>query len=409
MIVKNTLFFFGAGLIALTLFGCSEPHVLNEKETLNGADKATPVKLRVATFNAYLNRPTLGQILLDMKSGTDTQIAKVAQIVQLIRPDLILLNEIDYVDDGSAIRAFQQNYLGKSQGEQRPIHYPYMYLAESNTGVMSEFDLNNDGEVAKNGNDAWGYGAFYGQYAMVVLSQYPIDLANVRTFQKFLWKDMPDAMLPIDPSSGEGWYSPDELKAFRLSSKSHWDLPVQVNGKTLHLLASHPTPPTFDGEENRNGMRNHDEIRLWRDYVDPKLSEYIYDDEGQTGGLGLNKRFIIAGDLNASDVEGDATNNPIGMLKDSSYINADVAPASKGGVENAPDSIYSANHTAHWKMRADYVIPSTFGIQVEDTAVFWPDSSDPHYGLVGPGVQSSDHRLVWADIELIGTAADDVK
>ena len=52
-----------------------------------------------------------------------------------------------------------------------------------------------------------------------------------------------------------------------LSSKSHWDVPVRIGNVTLHLLASHPTPPAFDGAEDRNGRRNHDEIRFWSDYL----------------------------------------------------------------------------------------------------------------------------------------------
>jgi hypothetical protein len=56
---------------------------------------------------------------------------------------------------------------------------------------------------------------------------------------------------------------------------------VKVGGKTIHVLASHPTPPTFDGAEDRNGKRNHDEIRFWRDYISEKTSNYIYDDKGK--------------------------------------------------------------------------------------------------------------------------------
>ena len=32
-----------------------------------------------------------------------------------------------------------------------------------------------------------------------------------------------------------------------------------------------PTPPAFDGEEDRNGRRNHDEIRFWVDYVSTQV------------------------------------------------------------------------------------------------------------------------------------------
>ena len=90
-----------------------------------------------------------------------------------------------------------------------------------------------------------------------------IDTDGIRTFQLFLWKDMPGALLPDDPGTPEpaDWYSEDELDVFRLSSKSHWDVPIEIGSSTVHFLVSHPTPPVFDGPEDRNGTRNHDEIR----------------------------------------------------------------------------------------------------------------------------------------------------
>ena len=104
----------------------------------------------------------------------------------------------------------------------------------------------------KNGNtgdagDAYGYGAFPGAYSMVLLSKYPIDKESIRTFQYFLWKDMPDALLPYDPRTNEMYYTEAELNVYRLSSKSHWDIPIEVaNGEIIHVLMSHPTPPVFD-------------------------------------------------------------------------------------------------------------------------------------------------------------------
>src|SRR6201999_1297636 len=97
------------------------------------------------------------------------------------------------------------------------------------------------------GGDALGFGEFPGQYAMAVLSRFPIDAKHARTFRKFLWRDMPGAVMP------PGWYSPEELDVLPLSSKSHWDVPIRVGRTTLHVLASHPTPPAFDGDEDRNG------------------------------------------------------------------------------------------------------------------------------------------------------------
>jgi 3-phytase/alkaline phosphatase D len=73
---------------------------------------------------------------------------------------------------------------------------------------------------------------------------------------------MPGARLPDDAATPEprDLYSAEELAAFRLPSKSFWDVPVLVGGEVVHLLTAHPTPPTFDGSEDRNGLRNADEI-----------------------------------------------------------------------------------------------------------------------------------------------------
>ena len=134
-----------------------------------------------------------------------------------------------------------------------------------------------DASVCSLGGDpdaAFGFGFFPGQFGMAVFSQHPIDDDPIRTFQLFLWKDMPGALLPDDPATaGEAdWCSPDELEVFRLSSKSHWDVPIRIENKTVHFLVSHPTPPVFDGPEDRNGTRNHDEIRFWSDYIIPSRS-----------------------------------------------------------------------------------------------------------------------------------------
>lgn len=104
------------------------------------------------------------------------------------------------------------------------------------------------------------------------------------------------------PGSDSPWYSQEEQAVLRLSSKSHWDVPIQIDGKTIHVLASHPTPPVFDGLEDRNGKRNYDEIRFWADYVTPGKGDYIYDDQGRVGGLTPGSSFVIMGDQNADPI-----------------------------------------------------------------------------------------------------------
>ena len=75
----------------------------------------------------------------------------------------------------------------------------------------------------------------------------------------------------------------------RLSSKSHWDVPVRVGAAVIHFLVCHPTPPVFDGPEDRNGARNSDEIRFWSDYI--AGAQYIHEDAGVKGGLANDAHF----------------------------------------------------------------------------------------------------------------------
>ena len=251
------------------------------------------------------------------------------------------------------------NFLSVAQNGQAPIEFPHRYTAESNTGISSGFDLNNSGRAVTTpmtsgyGEDAFGFGQFEGQFGMAVLSKYPIVVEDIRTFQKFLWNDMPGARLPdfaITPAPRD-WYNTAELEVVRLSSKSHWDLPIDVDGEIVHLLASHPTPPVFDGPEDRNGLRNHDEIRLWADYVRPGAGAYLYDDAGGRGGIGGDVRFVICGDQNADPVQGDSVDFAILQLLNNPAVNSSLVPQGSSGTTN----------TASFGLRADYVLPSKAG------------------------------------------------
>ncbi|MBT8198147.1 MAG: endonuclease/exonuclease/phosphatase family protein, partial [Acidimicrobiia bacterium] len=321
--------------------------------------------------------------------------------------------EFDYDAGGAAARLFQDNYLSVSQGGADPIDYPFRFVAPSNTGVPSGFDLDNSGFVG-GGNDAYGFGFFPGQYGMVVYSMFPIDEDEVRTFQNFLWKDMPGALLPDDPAF-EGpadWYSPEELEVFRLSSKSHWDVPIVTGNERVHFLTSHPTPPVFDGPEDRNGTRNHDEIRFWADYVGGE--DYMYDDAGVYGGIEGGARFVIAGDQNSDPLDGDSIPGAIQQLLDHPKVNDKSTPSSLGAVEqndlqgginesHLSDPAFDTadfSDSAPGNLRADYVLPSK-NLKILDSAVFWPESTDPLFPLVGTWpFPSSDHRLVWVDVKI---------
>lgn len=362
------------------------------------AATGSPGVVRIATFNASLNRGAEGDLRRELATPDSAQARKVAEIIQRIRPDILLLQEFDFDAGGEALAGFQSNYLARPQNGASPIHYAHTFFTESNTGQPSGLDLDNDG-ISGGGRDALGYGEFPGQYAMVLLSRFPFDVSRARTFRKFLWRDMPGARLPA------GWYSPEELAVLPLSSKNHWDIPVRVGKIDLHLLVSHPTPPAFDGPEDRNGLRNHDEIRFWTDYLGGG-GAYLKDDAGRRGGF-RGRHFLIMGDLNSDPVDGDSIRDAIRTLLAHRKVNPAFTPASEGAVEaSAAQGGINAGHrgdpgsdTADFSdrvagnLRVDYLLPSR-RIEICGGGVFWPRSDQPFAGLI----DASDHRLVWLDI-----------
>lgn len=374
---------------------------------------ATSNSFKVATYNISHYRATAGALITDLATVNATQSQNIARVIQRNNADVLLLNEFDYDAKGEALKRFQENYLEVGQSGEAPVYYPYAFIAPSNTGIASGFDLDNNGTVVTTpgatgyGEDALGFGAFPGQYAFVVLSKHPIDTANIRTFQKFLWKDMPGALLPDDPDiAGTGdWYSPAELNVYRLSSKNHADVPVLVNGTPVHILASHPTPPVFDAPGSglpwkagvdHNGRRNSDEIRFWSDYVTPASSAYIYDDTETSstpgGGLAPNSRFVLVGDQNADQDEGDSTPPAILSVINNVLFNGAFVPG--GGAGPQPDD------TAGFSggVRVDYALPSIFGFDAPTGGVFWPGAGDPMSGAI----TASDHHLVFVNLTLNG-------
>ncbi len=376
------------------------------QEVANFDRDETGSTVRFATYNVAMNREKEGQLLEELKSGKSDQAEKIGAVIQMIRPDVLLINEFDYDAAGEGIKTFCEMYLGKSQHGQQPIAYDYTYFSTVNTGYDTGLDLNKDGKTG-GPDDAYGFGQFPGKYAMVVLSRYPIDKEHVRTFQNFLWKDMPDNRWPTDPETKKPWYN-DEVKAiFRLSSKSHWDVPVKIGDKTIHLLAAHPTPPAFDGPENRNGARNHDEIRMFADYVDGR-ADYLYDDKGVKGGLAEGADFVIVGDMNADPVDGDGDGEAGRLLTQNPKVLADPAPASAAGayyagkqgqanLKHRGDPSHDSGDFSDYSvgnLRVDYCLPSKT-LKMIANGVVWPKPDEAGGDLVG----ASDHRMVWIDIE----------
>ena len=366
--------------------------------------------IRVATYNTSLYRDRDDQLIRDLETGDNEQARKIAEVIQRVRPDVLLVNEFDYDAAGRAAELFRTKYLAVGQNGCEPINFEFSFIGPVNTGVPSGRDFDHNGKTT-DPDDAFGFGRHPGQYGMLVLSKFPIERDRVRTFQKFLWRDMPNAMLPIDPETAKPYYNDDDLAVFRLSSKSFWDVPIDVPARgrnqafTLHLLARIPTPPVFDGPEDRNGRRNHDEVRLVADYIDGKNGDYLMDDAGKPGGLPADAQFVIVGDLNSDPIDGQSVPGTMRQLLEHPRVNASFTPTSEGGklateqklnpeaVGRGDPAHDTSNFGEFQNLRIDYALPSS-GLEVVKGGIFWPKPGEPG----ADAVTATDHRSVWIDV-----------
>jgi len=368
-----------------------------------------PVALRIATFN-----------IEDVRSGDlDTpdhpRLKQIAQIIQRMRPNVLLLNELAVRND-STLEATQSNanrfvelYLSVPQAPGlKPITYD-TYTPATNTGLHSGHDLDHSGETVSThptpsptqtaagrayGNDAFGFGTFLGQYGMALLvnPKLTIQKDQIRTFKHLLWKDLPGHTAPTNPD-GSNYYTDEEWNDFRLSSKNFADVPILLpNGTVLHALISHPTPPAFDGPEARNKRRNHDEIMLLRKYIDnhPALT----DDQGNSGGLADGSSFVIMGDLNADPSDGSSLDLVmITQILTSTKLADDVFPRSSIEINDIEG--LDATDTARFKLRVDYVLPSS-DIQITNSGIWRKPSINTSDDQEEPAFPS-DHFPVWIE------------
>ncbi len=373
------------------------------------APVAEPLRsFRLALFNIE----ELSRAKLDERDpagrGTNPQLLAAAALIQGVAPDVLVVQEIDQPQDGSDLQAltanvrqFAESYLAYGD---HPLRYPYAFAAPTNTGVLTGLDLDGDGlastatEVGERryGNDCFGYGAYPGQYSMAVLSRFP--LGPARTFQRFLWRDLPGNHLPVD------FYAPAAQALLRLASKSHWDLTVATPGGPVQLWISHPTPPAFDGPEDRNGRRNFDEISFWAAYLHGEAQ--LYDDAGGRGGYAATAPFVIVGDLNASPGTADVSYEGMAAIdqllrlpqvQDSGPFLTSAGALSQAGRPAGPPN-HPERNTASFLggRRVDYLLPSA-DLAILRGAVVWPSPVDEP-ARADLAARASDHHLVWLDL-----------
>ncbi len=320
--------------------------------------------IRVATFNTELSRDGPGLLLRDITRG-DPQVADVLRVLVATKPDIIALQSIDWDLEGRALSALIRALDDKG------LLYPHSYAGQPNSGMETNADLNADGALGGPA-DAQGWGRFTGQGGLAVLSRYPIRDAEVRSFSDLLWSELPGATMP--QKDGAAFLSPEAIAIQRLSSTAHWVVPVDAPGGRLDVMTFHATSPVFDGPEDRNGLRNADEIRFWSLLLDGVL------------GPAPNRRFVIAGDANNDPDLGEGLKPAIRSLLSDPRLQ-DPQPRSPDG----------STTTVTWKgvgdLRVDYVLPSA-DWTVEGAGVYWPGD-----GPEEPAASASRHRLVWVDLK----------
>lgn len=358
------------------------------------AGSASAETLRVATWDVGLGADGAGRLLGDLAEPPSPRLAAIAAVIADTRPDVLLLGGIDDDHQGMALAALARLLADAPGG----IDYPHRFRAAVNAGEPSGLDLNGNGKRT-DWADAWGWGRFPGNGGMGLLSRLPIDATAARSFTRLAWSALPGALLPQRP---DGTPFPDAAtgQALRLSSRAHWDVPVVLpGGGRLHLLASNPTPPLFDGPERLNARRNHDEIAFWTAW----LGGGAFPDDTGAIARAPAAGFVVLGNLNADPNDGAGLRDGIAALLASPRLH-DPRPASDGAAAAAtPEQAGPPElDTADWRedgpgnLRVDYVLPSA-DLAVSGAGVAWPAPGAP---LADAAAAASPHRLVWVDIAL---------
>ncbi len=321
-------------------------------------------RLRIGTYHTELSREGPGLLLRDIRKA-DAQVLAVAQVIAASDADVLVLLGMDYDFDLAALGTFADRLAAAG------APYPYRFALRPNTGMATGLDLDGDGRRG-GPRDAQGYGRFAGQEGMAVLSRLPVDAGAARDFSAFLWRDLPGAILPPG-------MAPEVAGVQRLSTTGHWEVPVILtDGTTLRLLAWHATPPVFDGPEDRNGRRNHDETAFWLRLLDGALPFPL-----------PAAPFVLLGDANMDPDRSDGRPEALRQLLEHPALQD---PVPQGAAGTATADFTAADGPG--RLRVDYVLPSA-GLQVVDAGVVWPTEGP----LLAAVQAASRHRLVWVDIE----------
>lgn len=322
--------------------------------TLALAPAAGAETIRIATYSAELTRNGPGLLLRDLDRD-DAQINAVIDVITHADADILLLTGFDWDLGNEALTRFRQKL------DERNAGYAHAFSDRPNSGVQSGLDLDGDGRFGTP-DDAQGYGRFTGSRGMALLSRLPFEVTADLTLM--LWQDLPDHQMPEATA--------EVMSTQRLSSTAHWQIEVATKGGPLQLLTLSATPPVFDGPEDRNGRRNHDELALWLDRL-PATP------------------WILMGKINLDPVIGEGRRNALEKLM---QLVDDPAPSDAAGDMTTADWGPDRQGRPR-RQRVDYILPSK-ELRVTDAGVISPIRPD----LEAAVVTASRHYLVWVDLKL---------
>lgn len=293
-----------------------------------------------ATFDTGLGRRGPGLMLRDLQAGRDAQAEAAVALIAAADADVLLLMDVDWDDGGAGVAALQARLATAGRV------YPEAVALRPNSGVPSGVDLDGDGTTHE-ARDALGYGWFTGDSGLAVLSRHP--LGPVRDLSDVPWEAGPEVL----PVAARG--------IVPLATTAQWVVPLRLPGAEVTLITMAAGTPVFDGPEDRNGIRNRDELAFVATLVDAA------------------KLPIVMGRANQDPAGGEGWGDALRRLLGHPALR-DAVPTDEDG------SVATVDWRSVGPMRVDYVLPPRAARIV--------GSGTLHDETAGPA------RLVWVEIAL---------
>lgn len=296
-------------------------------------------------------------MLRDIQRGKDAQLIALAEILQSVRPDVLVLTKVDFDAELQTAKALQSF-----------LNFEYSFALPPNSMTPSALDLDGDGKSG----DRFTWVRYAGEGAMLLLSQHPI-LPHFH-LNDLLWKDVPEALMPIR-ADATPFPSPAAQEVMPIVGQGLWV--VQIGERTedsFTLVAFQNQTPVFDGPEDMNGLRSSAQLGLLSKVMDG------------TYGAFPDQRFALIGNSNLDPNRGQGDREAMRALLRDPRLQ-----------DPMPSSPLGDDATAIWdkagNMRVSYILPSKDWI-VPRAAVVWPSEGPLHIAAE----QASRHRLIWMDL-----------